>query len=157
MTMDIFHQIGNFFLQALPTVVIIFFFYLFMRWAFFTPIQKAMAERSAKIEGARAEAAQVESAAKQDLQRYNEELNKARAHIYQEQEASRQLVLDERSKLLKAMRSRAQEDIAAAKKTLEAELAAAAADADVLTPGLAGEIARQILSRSSASSEGNRR
>ncbi len=144
--MEILHQIENFFLQALPTVVIFFFFYLFMRWAFFGPIQKAMAERSAKIEGARADAAAVETAAKQDLQHYNDELNRAKAHIYQEQEASRQVVLDERAKLLKAMRSRAQEDIAAAKQKVEDERNAAAADAEALTPALAGEIARTILS-----------
>jgi F0F1-type ATP synthase membrane subunit b/b' len=155
--MDIFHQIGNFFLQALPTVVIFFFFYLFMRWAFFTPIQKAMAERSAKIEGARAEAANVEAAAKHDMQQYTDELNRAKAHIYQEQEASRQAVLDERAKLLKAMRSRAQEEITAAKKKLDEELAAASVDADALTPALAGEIAKSILSGSSPSSEGTRR
>jgi F0F1-type ATP synthase membrane subunit b/b' len=155
--MQILHQIANFFLQALPTVIIFFFFYLFMRWAFFTPIQKAMAERSAKIEGARTEAASVEAAAKQDLQHYNDELNRAKAHIYQEQEASRQAVLDERAKLLKAMRTRAQEDIAVAKQKLQEELKAAEVDAEALTPALAGEIARTILGGSSPSSEGTRR
>jgi len=61
--MEILRQLGDLFLQAVPTVIIVFLFYVFMRWAFFTPIQKAMAERSAKIEGARAEAAAVEAAA----------------------------------------------------------------------------------------------
>jgi F0F1-type ATP synthase membrane subunit b/b' len=148
--MEILHQIGNFFLQALPTVVIFFFFYLFMRWAFFGPIQKAMAERSAKIEGARAEAAAVESAAKNDFQQYTDELNRAKAQIYQDQEASRQVVNDERAKLLKAMRTRAQEEVLAAKKKLDADLAAATSQIDALTPALAGEIAKNIL-------QGNRR
>jgi hypothetical protein len=44
------------------------------------------------------------------------------------------------------MRSRAQEDIAAAKQKVEDERNAAAADAETLTPALAGEIARTILS-----------
>jgi F0F1-type ATP synthase membrane subunit b/b' len=155
--MEILHQIENFFLQALPTVFIFFLFYLFMRWAFFTPIQKAMAERSAKIEGARAEAATVEAAAKQDLQHYNDELNRAKAYIYQEQEVSRQAVLEERAKLLKAMRSRAQEDIAAAKQKVDQERKAAEVEAEALTPALAGEIARNILGGSSPSGEGTRR
>jgi F0F1-type ATP synthase membrane subunit b/b' len=155
--MEILHQIGNFFLQALPTVIIFFFFYLYMRWVFFGPIQKAMAERSAKIEGARAEAAAVESAAKNDFQQYTDELNRAKAQIYQDQEASRQAVMDERAKLLKAMRSRAQEEVVAAKKKLEASLAAATSEVDALTPALAGEIARRILSGSAPSGEGNRR
>src|SRR5580658_4352910 len=154
--MEILHQIENFFLQALPTVVIFFLFYLFMRWAFFGPIQKAMAERSAKIEGARADAATVEAAAKQDLQHYNDELNRAKAHIYQEQEASRQVVLDERAKLLKAMRTRAQEDIAAAKKKVDDEISVETAKIDALTPALAGEIARNILGGAAPSGQGSR-
>src|SRR5208283_1096827 len=109
--MEILRQLGDLFLQAVPTVIIVFVFYLFMRWAFFTPIQKAMAERSAKIEGARAEAAAVEAAAAKEQQAYNEALKKARGEIYLEQEAARQAVMDDRAKLLKAMRSRAQEEV----------------------------------------------
>jgi F0F1-type ATP synthase membrane subunit b/b' len=154
--MEILHQIGNFFLQAAPTVVIFFFFYLFMRWAFFGPISRAMAERSAKMEGARAEAAAVEAAAKNDAAQYTDELNRAKAHIYQEQEASRQVVLDERARLLKAMRARAQEEILAAKKKVETEIATETAKIDALTPALAGEIARNILGGSAPSSQGNR-
>src|ERR1700678_56328 len=115
--MEILHQLGNLFLQAVPTVIIVFLFYLFMRWAFFTPIQKAMAEREAKIEGARKDAATVQAAANQDLQDYNDALKKARAEIYAEQEVARQAILQERSKNLKAMRTLAQkEDVESKKK-----------------------------------------
>jgi F0F1-type ATP synthase membrane subunit b/b' len=154
--MDIFHQIGNFFLQAAPTVVIFFCFYLYMRWAFFGPITRAMAERSAKIEGARAEAAAVEAAAKNDAAQYTDELNRAKALICQEQEASRQVVMDERARLLKAMRARAQEELIAAKKKVEDEIAVESAKIDALTPALAGEIARSILGRNAPSNQGNR-
>ena len=98
--MDIFQQLGELFLEAVPTVIIVFLFYLFMRWAFFGPIQKAMAERSARIEGARAEAARVEAEARQELDAYNEALKKARAEIYAEQEAARQAVLEDRKSVV---------------------------------------------------------
>lgn len=143
--MEILHQLADLFLEAVPTMVIVFIFYLFLRWAFFTPIQKAMAERSAKIEGARAEAAAVEAAAAKDLQAYNEALKKERAEIYLEQEAARQAVLDDRVKLLKAMRSRAQEEVAAAKKKIAAELAESRVAVERQTASLASEIARAIL------------
>jgi len=143
--MDIFQQLGELFLEAVPTVIIVFLFYLFMRWAFFGPIQKAMAERSARIEGARAEAAKVEAEAKQELDAYNEALKKARAQIYGEQEAARQAVLEDRAKLLKAMRSRAMEEVAAAKKKIAAEFEAARLDLERQAPELAGQIARAIL------------
>ena len=143
--MEILQQLGELFLEALPTVIIVFLFYLFMRRAFFGPIQKAMAERSARIEGARAEAAKVEAEARQELDAYNEALKKARGEIYAEQEVARQAVLEDRAKLLKAMRSRAMEEVSAAKKKIAAEFEAARADLERQAPELGGQIARAIL------------
>ena len=143
--MEILHQLGNLFLQAVPTVIIVFLFYLFMRWAFFTPIQKAMAEREAKIEGARKDAATVQAAANQELQDYNDALKKARAEIYAEQEVARQAILQERSKNLKAMRTLAQKEVAEGKKKIDADLAVARKEIEASAPAMAGEIARSIL------------
>ena len=145
--MEILRQLGNLFLQAVPTVIIVFVFYLFMRWAFFTPIQKAMAEREAKIEGARKDAAAVQAAANQDLQNYDEALKKARAEIYAEQEQARQAILQERSKNLKAMRSLAQKEVAEGKKKIEAEVAAARKEIEASAPAMAAEIARSVLEK----------
>jgi F-type H+-transporting ATPase subunit b len=145
--MEILHQLGNLFLQAAPTLVIVFLFYLFMRWAFFAPLQKAMAERESKIEGARRDAAAVQAAANQDLQNYNEALKKARAEIYAEQELARQAILQERSKNLKAMRSLAQKEVAEGKKKIDVELAAARKEIEASAPSMAGEITRSILEK----------
>jgi F-type H+-transporting ATPase subunit b len=145
--MEILRQIGKLFLQAVPTVVLVFLFYLFMRWAFFTPIQKAMAEREAKIEGARKDAAAVQASANQDLQNYNEALKKARAEIYAEQEAARQAIVEERAKNLKAMRSLAQKEVAEAKKKIDVELDAARKQIEASAPEIAGEITRSILEK----------
>jgi F0F1-type ATP synthase membrane subunit b/b' len=149
-TMEIAHQLGKLFLGALPTVVVVLLFYFFLRWAFFGPIQKAMAERNARIEGARAEAAAAEAGAKQELDSYHDALRKARAEIYAEQEQARQDANDNRAKLLKAMRSRAQEDVNAAKKRIAAEVATARAQVESETPALASQIARAILDKPSS-------
>ena len=154
--MGIFQQLGDLFLQAIPTVVIVFLFYLFMRWAFFGPIQKAMAERSARIEGARKEAAEVEAAAKKELDDYNEALKKARGEIYAEQEQARQAVLDERAKLLKAIRSRSQEEVDAAKKKVAMEFAASRAQLEPGSSSLGKEIAEKILAGPSSPRGGAR-
>jgi len=148
--MEILHQLGELFLEAVPTIVVVLLFYAFLRWAFFGPIQKAMAERAAKIEGARAEAVSVEAEAKQELDAYHEALRKARAEIYAEQEAARQAALDDRAKLLKAMRSRSQEEVAAAKKRIAVDVAAARAEIERQAPALASQIARTILDRPSS-------
>jgi F0F1-type ATP synthase membrane subunit b/b' len=147
--MEIAHQLGKLFLGSVPTVIVVLLFYFFMRWAFFGPIQKAMAERNARIEGARAEAAAAEAGAKQELDAYHEALRKARAEIYAEQELKRQEALENRAKLIKAMRSRALEDVNAAKKRVAEELAAARAEVELDAPILAGQIARAILEKPS--------
>jgi F0F1-type ATP synthase membrane subunit b/b' len=155
-TMDILHQLGDLFLRALPTAIVVFLFYLFLRWAFFNPVEKAMAERAARIEGARAEAAKVEAEAKQELDDYHAALRRARGEIYAEQEAARQRALDDRAKLLKATRSRAQEEVAKVKQEIAANLESARAEVEQQTPALANEIARMILERPSPANGGAR-
>jgi F0F1-type ATP synthase membrane subunit b/b' len=145
--MEILHQLGELFLQAVPTVIIVFLFYFFVRWSFFTPILKAMDERKARIEGAQAEAAKAREEAKRELENYNQAIRTARGGIYTEQEAARQAVLDERHRLLKAMRARAQEDVANAKKKIAAESQAALAELELTVPTIAAEIAHMILER----------
>ncbi|HXX20980.1 MAG TPA: ATP synthase F0 subunit B [Candidatus Acidoferrum sp.] len=147
--MEILHSLGQLLLEAVPTIIIVLLFYFFLRWAFFTPIQKAMAERDARIEGARKEAAEVEAAAKSEMDTYHEALRRARAEIYAEQEAARQVALENRSKLLKTMRARAQEEVAAEKKRIAAEFEAARAQVEREAPALAGEIVRMILEKPS--------
>jgi F-type H+-transporting ATPase subunit b len=154
--MQIAHQLGELFLGAVPTVIIFLFFYLFLRWAFFTPIQKAMAERKRLIEGARAEAATVEAAAKQELDTYTQALRSARAEVYKEQEDARQVVLDERAQLLKAMRARSQDEVSEAKKKIAADITAARAEIEKQTPVLANEIATMILGRRPGAGQGLR-
>lgn len=147
--MDILQQLGELFLQSVPTIIIVLLFYLFLRWSFFGPLQKAMAERTSRIEGARAEAARLEAEAKQELDSYQEALQKVRRSILQEQEQARQAILDERARLLKAMRARTQEEVADSKKRISAEIAEAQRDAEQQVPELAAQIARVILERPS--------
>jgi F0F1-type ATP synthase membrane subunit b/b' len=147
--MELLHQLGELFLQAVPTIIIVLLFYGFLRRVFFQPIEKVLAERSAHIEGALSEAASVEATAKQELDSYNDTLRKARLEIYAEQEAARQAVLEERARLLRAMRSRSQEDVDRGKRSIAAELAAARAELERRTPALAKDIARLVMERPS--------
>ena len=143
--MVVLHQLAILFLDAVPTIVLFLLFYAFMRWAFFLPMQKTMAERAARIEGARAEAAAVEAETKHELDAYHEALRRARSEIYSQQEAARQVELDNRAKLLKATQRRAQEEVDAAKKRIDADFNAARAQVEAETPELAKEIVRTIL------------
>jgi len=143
--MAILHQLAILFLDAVPTVILFLLFYAFLRWAFFKPLQKTMAERDARIQGARAEAAAVEAEARHELEAYREALRKARGEIFLQQEAARQAALESRAKLLKAMRARAEEEVAAAKKRISADFDESLAQVETETPELARDIVRTIL------------
>jgi F0F1-type ATP synthase membrane subunit b/b' len=154
--MEILRQLGELFLEALPTVVIVFIFYLFLRFIFFKPLEHAMAERVRRIDGAKAEAAAAQAAARQEIERYHEALRKARAEVYAEQETSRQAVLDERAKLLRTLRARTQEMVAEAKARIAKESESARAEIERETPVLAGQISKMILERTAPSAGGSR-
>ena len=49
---EIVRQLGELFLQAVPTVLIILLFYFILRAIFFKPLLKVMAERDARTVGA---------------------------------------------------------------------------------------------------------
>ena len=142
---EIVHQLGELFLQAVPTVLIVLAFYLIMRALFFKPLLAVMAERDARTVGARKAAAEAETAAAEKVKQYQEALKQARAQVYGEQEAARKKVLEERAAQLKEARSKAAGEVAAGKERVAKELAAAEAEMKASVGPLAAEIARRVL------------
>jgi F-type H+-transporting ATPase subunit b len=142
---EILSQLGDLFLSAVPTVIIVFLFYLFLRWSFFKPMERVLSERHKRAEGARQEAEVSRAAVQEKLRAYNDALKKARAEIFAEQEAIRRRVLDERQSAINAARAAAQNDLQAAKKSVAADMEAVRAQLEQSSADLAGEIAESIL------------
>jgi F0F1-type ATP synthase membrane subunit b/b' len=142
---DMVHQLGELFLQAAPTVVILLAFYAVLRWLFFKPLLAVMAEREARTAGARKAAEGAQAAAGDRVKQYQEALKRARAQVYAEQEAARKKLLDERAEQLKEARSKAAAEVAANKERVGKELAAARRDIEASVAQLAAEIARRVL------------
>jgi F0F1-type ATP synthase membrane subunit b/b' len=142
------HQLGELFLQAVPTVLIILLFYFILRAIFFKPLLAVMAERDARTVGAQkaSEAAQVAAADK--VKQYQDALRQARGQVYAEQEAARKKLLDERAAQIKEARTRASGEVSAAKARVAAELAAARRDVESTVAQLSAEITRRILQTS---------
>ena len=138
-------QLGELFLQAVPTVLIIFVFYFILRAIFFKPLLKVMAEREARTIGAQKEAQSAQAAAAEKVKQYEEALKQARAKVYGEQESARKKLLDERAESVKAARAKASAEMASAKARIEGELAAAKRDLDSTVGQLSAEIVRRIL------------
>jgi F-type H+-transporting ATPase subunit b len=143
--MDIVHQLGELFLGALPTVVLILIFYFILKSLFFKPLLAVMAEREARSIGAQKAAETAQAAASEKVKQYQEALKKARADVYMEQEAARKSLLDERANLLKEVRTKSSAEVARAKERVAGELVAARRDLEGGISQLAAEIATRVL------------
>ena len=143
--MGILGQLGNLFLAAAPTVVILLLFYLFLRWSFFAPMSRVLNERHARAEGARKQAEGDRAAVIEKMRVYNEALRKARTEIFTEQDAARRKVLDQRTVEVQAARNAIRADLQTAKDRLAADAATARAQLEKSSDALAAEIARSIL------------
>jgi F-type H+-transporting ATPase subunit b len=143
--MDLLHQLGDLFLAAVPTAILLFIFYLVLRWAFFLPLLQVMAKREALIEGAREESQSLAAGVQEKQRAYREGLRKARAEIFAEQEAARRVALDERVKVVREARNRANEQVQAAKVRLAEDIEAARKALDASGQELAEEVARAVL------------
>jgi F0F1-type ATP synthase membrane subunit b/b' len=154
---EILNQLGDLFLAAVPTVILVFLFYLVLRWSFFAPIERVLSERHKRAAGARQEAEASRIAVQEKLRGYNESLRNVRGEIFVEQEAARRQVLEERQAAVSAARSAMQEELQVAKKELAAEVEATRAQLEQASGVLAGEIADTILAGGPSGPGGARR
>jgi F-type H+-transporting ATPase subunit b len=139
------HQLGELFLGAAPTILIILLFYFILRAIFFKPLLQVMAERDARTVGAQKAAEAAQSAAAEKVKQYQETLKQARGQVYAEQEVARKKLSDERAAQLKEARSKAAAEVGAAKERVAGELAAARREVEATVAQLSAEIARRIL------------
>jgi F-type H+-transporting ATPase subunit b len=138
-------QLGELFLQAVPTVLIILIFYLVLRATFFKPLMKVMGERDERTVGAQKAAERAQVTAAEKKKQYEEALKQARAKVYSEQEVARKRALEERAETVKEARTKASSRVTVAKQRIEGELVAARKDIEATVEQLSEEIARRIL------------
>jgi F-type H+-transporting ATPase subunit b len=139
------HQLGELFLQAVPTILILLVFYFVMRGLFFKPLLKVMAEREERTLGARKAAEAAQAAAVEKGKQYQEALKQARAQVYSEQEAARKKLLEERGAALKDARAKAAAEVSVAKERIGKDMAAALREIEASVSQLSAEIARRVL------------
>lgn len=143
--MEILNQLGDLFLAAVPTVIIVFLFYFFLRWSFFKPIMRVLEERHRRAEGARQEAEASRAAVQEKLRTYNDSLKKARTEMFVEQEGVRRRVLDQRQAKVSSARVAAQKALQEAKQVIAEEVKVARAELQQSTGDMASELADAIL------------
>jgi F-type H+-transporting ATPase subunit b len=142
---EIVNQLGELFLAAVPTVIIVFLFYFFMRWSFFKPMERVLSERHKRAEGAKVEAEASRAAAHDKQRLYSDTVKKARNEVFAEQESQRRRTLDERQATINTARTAAQTALQEAKKEIAAEVKAARMELERSKDTLADDIAEAVL------------
>ena len=138
-------QLGELLLGAVPTVILLALLYALYTLIVHKPLQRVLAERRSKTEGAVEKSRADIAAAEARTAEYEQKLREARAAVFRAQEARRQSVLQARTNALNEARRKAQVQVQAAKKDIENDRAAAEKGLPADAAALAQEIMRRVL------------
>jgi F-type H+-transporting ATPase subunit b len=139
------HQLGELLLGAVPTVILVALLYAIYTAIVHKPLQRVLAERRSKTEGAIEKSKADISAADARTAEYEQKLREARAAVFRRQEARRQAALQARANAVTDARTKAQAQVQAAKAGIESDRAAAEQGLQGEAAALAQEIVRRVL------------
>jgi len=138
-------QLGELLLGSIPTVIMLAFLYVLYTVIVHKPLQRVLAERRSKTEGAVEKSRADIAAAEARTAEYEQRLREARAALFKAQEARRQAALQVRSNALNEARNRAQAQVESAKRDIEKDKEAAQTGLQGEASALAREIVRRVL------------
>jgi len=138
-------QAGQLLLDAIPTVVLLLLLYAIYQNLVRKPLERVLAQRRDRTEGAVQKARANVAAAEARTQEYEQKLRDARITIFKAQESRRQQAQQLRAHALDEARARAQEQIQQARAAVEQEVALAKTGLQGEAKRLAAEIIRIIL------------
>ena len=138
-------QLGELLLGSVPTVIMLALLYALYTTIVHKPLQRVLAERRSKTEGAVEKSRADIAAADARTAEYEQKLREARAAVFKAQEARRQVVLQARANAVNEARTKAQAQVQAAKKDIESDRAAAENGLQADAVALAQEIVRRFL------------
>lgn len=124
--------------------------YVFLRFALFRPVLRVFEEREKRIEGAKAEAKEMQERAQKALVEYETFLREARTQGAAEKESLRQQGQQLSRELLDQVRKETASELAKGKAALHAELAKAQSSIDAEAATLAQRAAERLLGRAVA-------
>ncbi len=143
-------SLGELLLKAIPTIVLLLIVLIYLRWMFFGPLEKILAQRREASSGALKNAEALMAKAEQTAAAIEAQLRKAREEIYQEQEAARREWMTAQASQLDQARHQSHELVHQARQKLAAETAAAKRELAATADGLAEQIAQSLLGRKTA-------
>ena len=143
--MEIVKQVGELLLSSIPTIICLLVVWGAYRSLVHSKLQKVLAERHARTEGAIQQAQAAIASAEARIAEYEQKLREARAQVYATQESYRSKVMAKRVAALEQARKQADEMVKSARASVEQEMVAAKAGLQKQAEALADQIIQSIL------------
>jgi F-type H+-transporting ATPase subunit b len=118
---ETFRQLGQLFVQSVPTVIFVFLLAAILDRLFFRPLTSVLKQREEETLGALDRARKLSAAAEAKAKEYEAAFQAARQEVYRLREADRRTALQEREEMLKAERARSESALKDAQTALHAE------------------------------------
>ena len=141
------HALGGIVLKSIPTVVLLLFFYFYLKSMLFGPLTRVLKEREELTAGTRDAAQKSLKAAERKVQEYEAKMREARAEVYREQEETRKRWLEDQASQVDGARERTGQTVQQAKEEMSTEITAARQTLAESAEALADQIATTVLSR----------
>lgn len=138
-------QLGELLLGSVPTVILLMLLYVLYTSIVHRPLQRVLAERRSKTEGAIEKSKSDIAMAEARTDEYEQKLREARAAVFRTQEAKRQAAIQARAQAVQQARTQAQAQVQIAKTEIESERATADSRLQADAGVLAQEIVRRVL------------
>ena len=142
---EILRQVGTLLIAAIPTALGLLVVWAGYRFIVHGKLQQVLDQRHALTEGAIQKAQQEIAAAEARTANYEQRVREARAQIYQQQQAYRQRVLEQRNAALAAARKQAGDMVKQARAALEKDVLAAKTSLEQQANVLADQVIEQVL------------
>ena len=149
---EIFQQIGNLFVAAVPTILLFIVLVIAYQFLVQAPLTSTLKQRRALTEGAIEDAHKAIAQAEARAAEYAAKLRQARAEVYKVREQRVKQWNAERDAALDAARKVSSVKVSQAKSELEAEAATARQTIQASVGELANQVARAVLPAASGGS-----
>ena len=143
--LQIVQQLGGFFLDAVPTMILFIVLVLAYQFLVQGPLSKTLAERRARTTGAVEDANKAIAAAEAKTAEYGDNLRHARAEVFRAREQRLQQWSHERDSVLDNARKAAAQHLLEAKLGLEEEAASSRKTLMASADQLAEQVVRAVM------------
>lgn len=142
---ELLNQLGQLFVQTIPTIVLVCILLVLLERLFFRPLTRILRQRQEETVGALARAKQQAAATEAKTREYEAAFQAARQAVYRQRETDRAAALAERDEALKRVREQSGSLVQRAEAELAAQVEATRRELTTRSQGLAGEIAETVL------------